>query len=125
VTDLARHALEVAGNPKLLHWLGSQEVVDGTTGTVHAASVVHELRRLVPALAERVLALEEALSWALDVLELSLKRLDTLETEPYSDEHYAIRKAGLTKARATLTDAPRWMTEGSAALAAQPGEEEA
>lgn len=46
--------------------------------------------------------LREALEWALDVLEISLKRIDSIDT--FTAEHYAIREAGLAKARAVLAD---------------------
>ena len=46
----------------------------------------------------------EALSWALDVLEVSLKRLDTIEPEPYSQKHYDLRRRGLEKARTALAN---------------------
>jgi hypothetical protein len=45
--------------------------------------------------------LQEALSWALDALEIALKRIDTVDG-PLSDEHIRIRAAGIAKARAAL-----------------------
>jgi hypothetical protein len=53
-------------------------------------------------LARRVAELEAALSWALATLEIALARIDTIDGESLSDEHYAIRQAGLAKARAAL-----------------------
>lgn len=49
--------------------------------------------------------LVEALSWALDVLEISLKRIDTIDGEHLNERHYAIRTAGLAKAHAALAAA--------------------
>lgn len=47
----------------------------------------------------------EALSWALDVLEISLKRIDTIDGDSLSPEHFALRAAGLAKARRALAAA--------------------
>jgi len=48
--------------------------------------------------------LRDALSWALDVLETSLARIDTVDGPP-SDYHVRLRTAGLAKARAALASA--------------------
>jgi len=61
------------------------------------AEEIERLRR------ERI-ELREALSWALDCLEITLRRLDTID-EPASERHLAIRAAGMKKARAALSEA--------------------
>lgn len=61
---------------------------------------------LMPTHSERLIvaneALREALSWALDVLDITLERLDAIDGADLSDDHYRIRAAGLAKARAAL-----------------------
>lgn len=61
-------------------------------------------RRAGRAEAERVV-LREALSWALDVLDLCFKRLDTVDG-PATGEHARMREAGMAKARAALDPQP-------------------
>ena len=63
---------------------------------------------LAPALAQALEEAWEALEWALDVHELTLRRLDELDPEPSSDpEHMRIREAGMAKARAVLAKLER------------------
>ena len=49
--------------------------------------------------AEDFATVREALEWALDVLEISLTRIDTLDAKNLSPEHYLIREQGFAKAR--------------------------
>lgn len=58
--------------------------------------------------------LVEALSWALDVLRISLRRIDAIDGDTLSREHYAIREAGLARATAALEDARSRSAEASA-----------
>lgn len=44
--------------------------------------------------------MRQALSWALDSLDLCFRRIDTIDD--LSEEHHAIRAAGMAKARSAL-----------------------
>ena len=65
--------------------------------------------RRADALAAQLQQAREALSWALNSLELAFKRLDSVDE--YSPEHYLIRQAGFDKARAALAAAAPATTE--------------
>lgn len=60
-----------------------------------------------PAAAEddHELELVEALSWSLDVLRMALRRIDAVDGETLTREHYALRDEGLAKAWKALDDA--------------------
>lgn len=51
------------------------------------------------------LELIDALSWSLDVLRIALNRIDAVDGQELSREHYAIRSEGLAKAWKALHDA--------------------